>query len=50
MSLLKIVHEVIVISNRSTDNTIQKPAEAAGATVLRKQKGYVYACLKMEHC
>ncbi|MGO4817659.1 glycosyltransferase family 2 protein [Flavobacterium sp. W22_SRS_FP1] len=42
----KIVHEVIVISNRSTDNTI-KAAEAAGATVLSEnRKGYGYACLK----
>jgi glycosyltransferase involved in cell wall biosynthesis len=42
----KLVHEVIVISNRSTDNTI-KAAEAAGATVLSEnRKGYGYACLK----
>lgn len=42
----KIVNEVIVISNNSTDNTI-KAAEAAGATVLSEsRKGYGYACLK----
>ncbi len=42
----KIVSEVIVISNNSTDNTI-KVAKKAGATVLTKtQKGYGYACLK----
>ena len=42
----KIVSEVIVISNNSTDNTI-KVAEGAGATVLAEnRKGYGYACLK----
>jgi glycosyltransferase involved in cell wall biosynthesis len=42
----KIVNEVIVISNNSTDNTI-KAAQEAGATVLSEtRKGYGYACLK----
>jgi glycosyltransferase involved in cell wall biosynthesis len=42
----EIVSEIIVISNKSTDNTI-KVAEAAGATVLSEnRKGYGYACLK----
>ncbi|MDG2431140.1 glycosyltransferase family 2 protein [Flavobacterium sp.] len=41
-----IVDEVIVISNKSTDNTI-KVATNAGATVLSEsRKGYGYACLK----
>jgi hypothetical protein len=35
----------LLLSNNSTDNTI-KVATAAGATVLRKQEGYGYACLK----
>jgi len=42
----KTVHEVIVVSNNSTDNT-EKNASAAGATVLiESRKGYGYACLK----
>lgn len=42
----KIVDEVIVISNNSTDNT-ELNAQKAGATVLvEQQKGYGYACLK----
>ena len=42
----KIVSEIIVISNNSTDNTINV-AKNAGATVLtEKRKGYGYACLK----
>lgn len=42
----KIVSEIIVISNNSTDNTI-KVAKNAGATVLSENKrGYGYACLK----
>ena len=42
----KIVSEVIVISNNSTDNT-EINAATAGATVLQEQrKGYGYACLK----
>ena len=46
----KIVSEIIVISNNSTDNTIEV-AKKAGATVLTEtQKGYGYACLKgMKH-
>lgn len=41
-----IVEEIIVISNNSTDNTIQV-AKKAGATVLSEEKkGYGYACLK----
>lgn len=40
------VSEIIVISNNSTDNTIQV-AKSAGATVLSEnRKGYGYACLK----
>ena len=42
----KIVKEIIVISNNSTDNTINV-AKNAGATVLSENKrGYGYACLK----
>ena len=42
----KIVDEVIVVSNNSTDAT-EANAEKAGATVLREpRKGYGYACLK----
>ena len=42
----KIVNEVIVVSNNSTDNT-EENARKAGATVLKEtQKGYGYACLK----
>jgi glycosyltransferase involved in cell wall biosynthesis len=42
----KIVHEIIVINNNSTDNT-EKVALKNGATVLsEKRKGYGLACLK----
>ena len=42
----KNVDEIIVISNNSTDNTIEV-AKNAGATVLSEyKKGYGYACLK----
>lgn len=42
----KIVSEVIVVSNNSTDNTIEV-AKKSGATVLEEnRKGYGYACLK----
>lgn len=42
----KIVDEVIVISNNSSDNT-EINAKNAGATVLSEtRKGYGYACLK----
>lgn len=42
----KIVDEIIVISNNSTDNTVVN-AEKAGATVLSEnKKGYGFACLK----
>jgi glycosyltransferase involved in cell wall biosynthesis len=42
----KIVNEIIVISNNSTDNTAEE-AKKAGATVLSEsKKGYGYACLK----
>ena len=42
----KKVSEIIVISNRSTDNTVAV-AQKAGATVLTEdKKGYGYACLK----
>ena len=46
----KTVHEVIVVSNNSTDNT-EINAKKAGATVLKEpNKGYGFACLKgMEH-
>jgi glycosyltransferase involved in cell wall biosynthesis len=44
--LPKIVNEVIVISNNSSDNTMQV-AKKAGATVLsEKKRGYGFACLK----
>lgn len=42
----KNVDEIIVVSNNSTDNTIEV-ASNAGATVLSEsKKGYGYACLK----
>jgi glycosyltransferase involved in cell wall biosynthesis len=42
----KVVNEVIVISNNSTDNT-EVNAKNAGATVLTEtRKGYGFACLK----
>ena len=42
----KIVEEVIVVSNNSTDDT-EDNARKAGATVLvEHQKGYGFACLK----
>lgn len=42
----KIVDEIIVVSNNSTDNT-EINAQNAGATVLvERHKGYGYACLK----
>jgi glycosyltransferase involved in cell wall biosynthesis len=42
----KIVDEIIVISNNSTDKT-EENARKAGATVLQEnRKGYGYACLK----
>ena len=46
----EIVDENIVVSNNSTENTIQN-AKNAGATVLEEaRKGYGFACLKgMEH-
>ena len=46
----KYVNEIIVISNNSTDKTIEI-AQQAGATVLSEnQKGYGFACLKgMQH-
>ena len=40
------VSEIIVVSNNSTDNTVEN-AEKAGATVLTEdRKGYGYACLR----
>lgn len=42
----KIVDEIIVVDNNSTDNTAEE-AQMAGATVLREtQMGYGHACLK----
>ncbi len=42
----KIVNEIIVVNNNSSDNT-ENNALKAGATVLtEKRKGYGYACLK----
>ena len=42
----RIVDEVIVVNNNSSDDTV-KVARAAGATVLsEKRSGYGYACLK----
>lgn len=41
-----IVSEIIVVSNNSTDNTVEV-AQKAGAIVLEEnRKGYGYACLK----
>lgn len=41
-----VVSEIIVVSNRSTDNTVEQ-AGKAGATVLSEDRlGYGYACLK----
>ena len=41
-----LVSEIIVVSNNSTDNTMETAAKA-GATVLSEDsKGYGYACLK----
>lgn len=46
VAIPKIVNEIIVISNNSTDNT-KAIAKNAGATVLSENKmGYGYACLK----
>lgn len=43
------VHEIIVVSNNSTDHTV-KNAKNAGATVLQEpKKGYGHACLKGMH-
>jgi glycosyltransferase involved in cell wall biosynthesis len=40
------VSEIIVVSNRSTDNTVENAGDA-GATVLTEDRqGYGYACLK----
>lgn len=45
----KIVSEIIVVDNNSTDATYQT-AKSAGATVLKEnKKGYGYACLKGMH-
>lgn len=45
----KIVDEIVVISNNSTDNT-EINAKNAGATVLSEsKKGYGFACLKGMH-
>jgi len=46
-----LVREVIVVDNKSTDQT-SAVARAAGATVLREERpGYGYACLRgMAHC
>ncbi len=42
----KLVNEVIVVSNNSTDST-EINAKQAGATVLKEnRRGYGYACLK----
>jgi glycosyltransferase involved in cell wall biosynthesis len=42
----KFVNEIIVVSNNSTDNTVNV-AKNAGATVLSEnKKGYGFACLK----
>ena len=44
-----IVSEIIVVSNNSTDKTIEN-AQKTGATVLSEhRKGYGYACLKGMH-
>ncbi|HLV15580.1 MAG TPA: glycosyltransferase family 2 protein [Xanthomarina sp.] len=42
----KIVDEIIIVNNNSTDNTVEN-AKKAGASVLTEtNKGYGYACLK----
>ncbi|OBX22433.1 MULTISPECIES: glycosyltransferase family 2 protein [Bizionia] len=42
----ELVNEIIVVSNNSTDATVEN-ARSAGATVLSEsRKGYGYACLK----
>ncbi len=42
----KIVSEIVVVNNNSTDDTALKAREA-GATVLHEERmGYGYACLK----
>ena len=44
-----LVSEIIVVSNNSTDNTVEN-AQRAGATVLSEdRKGYGYACLRGLH-
>ncbi len=42
----KLVDEVIVVSNNSTDQTEQNAKDAGATVLLEKQKGYGYACLK----
>ena len=46
----KIVDEVIVIDNNSTDNTSVNAAIAGATVISESRKGYGYACLKgIEH-
>ncbi len=42
----KIVNEVIVVNNRSTDKTAEVALKAGATVLLESQMGYGYACLK----
>ena len=42
----KIVSEIIVVNNNSTDNTGKIAFENGATVLLEKRKGYGYACLK----
>lgn len=40
------VHEIIVVSNASTDKTETVARDAGATVIIEEQKGYGYACLK----
>ena len=42
----KIVSEIIVVDNHSTDRTSEEAKNAGATVLLEKNKGYGYACLK----
>lgn len=42
----KIVDEIIVVSNNSTDKTEENAAKAGATVLTENRKGYGYACLK----
>ncbi|SHM80746.1 glycosyltransferase family 2 protein [Polaribacter sp. KT 15] len=42
----KIVDEIIVVSNNSTDKTEENAAKAGATVLTENKKGYGYACLK----